>query len=127
QLMADDTGYKIAMSSTRGSDAANRDAPRSWIGGVTGEERGDGRETVRVCGDERANPGNATEIDRAANGGCRDRGVRRSGHPKKSTTPCYDVQGLQAVQGEVPLQFDESAGFAAPSAFGSYRVLHQTG
>jgi len=47
--------------------------------------------------------------------------------PKRGPA-CYDVEGLvRAVQGGVALQFDESAGFNAPIAFGAYRVLHQAG
>ena len=55
------------------------------------------------------------------------RDSRRRMYGWKSRTGVLRCSSLRAIQGGLALLFDESASFSAPTAFGSYRVLHQTG
>ena len=76
----------------------------------------------------------------------RERRLRALGHPKESTTPtapafragrseragkrrtaCYDVEVLGLFKEASALHFDESGNLQRAAAFGTYRVLHQTG
>ena len=103
-------------------------------------------EPVGVVGDERPDPRATAEIDRTTDETVRKRRLRALGHPKESTTP--DLQAFRSrscaaeptrtgvlglpsprafLRGGFALHFDESGNFSAPAAFGTYRVLHQTG